>query len=266
MERVFRARGRGRGRSAGFALLCSLLLAGSSSPALAQADAPEPRLHLEAEITPFWQSRNRAGVPGDTGTRFDLRDLTGSGPFLTGRVSLEWDLRPKHRLQLLAAPLEISAQGTLDRPVDFRGVRFAAGTTTKATYRFSTYRIGYRYRLFDRERWQLRIGLTGLLRDAEIELAQAGVRQSESNVGFVPLLHLDGDLELPGRFRLKGEFDGFGVPAGRAFDIAVKAFYDLDPRWSLGLGYRSLEGGSDGSTVYTFAWLHFAVLSLRVGF
>jgi len=248
-------------------LLASLLVAaGGAGAARAEMALPAERFGIEVEFSPFWQSRNRAGVPGDGGTRFDLDDLTGAGPYATGRFVFEWNITPRHRLEAVAAPLELSGRGTLERAVDFRGESFAAGEPTRATYRFSTYRLGYRYRLFAGERWQLRVGITGLLRDAKIRLSQPGRSETESNVGVVPLLHLGGDWRLRGPFRLQAEIDGFAVPAGRAFDASLKAFYDVDSRWSLGLGYRTLEGGSDGDTVFTFAWLHYAVLALQVGF
>ena len=40
----------------------------------------------------------------------------------------------------------------------------------------------------------------------------------------------------------------------------------LSPRWTLGAGYRTIEGGADVESVYNFAWLHFGVVSVRYGF
>jgi hypothetical protein len=40
----------------------------------------------------------------------------------------------------------------------------------------------------------------------------------------------------------------------------------MGERWELAFGYRTIEGGADVEEVYTFAWLHFAVGSVRFRF
>ena len=45
-------------------------------------------------------------------------------------------------------------------------------------------------------------------------------------------------------------------------DATVKLGRDLDARWALRVGYRMVEGGADVDEVYTFAWLHYAAVSL----
>jgi hypothetical protein len=41
---------------------------------------------------------------------------------------------------------------------------------------------------------------------------------------------------------------------------------DLSDHWSLGLGYRTIEGGADNNSVYNSAWLHSAVISVSFRF
>jgi hypothetical protein len=36
-------------------------------------------------------------------------------------------------------------------------------------------------------------------------------------------------------------------------------------RWSILAGYRTVEGGADVEAVYSFAWLHYAVVSVSWG-
>ena len=45
--------------------------------------------------------------------------------------------------------------------------------------------------------------------------------------------------------------------------MAFKMRYDLTDRWHLGAGYRTLEGGADNDSVYSFAWFHYAFISLE---
>lgn len=62
------------------------------------------------------------------------------------------------------------------------------------------------------------------------------------------------------------DLDGLAAPQGRAFDAAAKFRYDLTENWSLSAGYRTLKGGADTDTVYTFAWFHYAAFSIAYRF
>ncbi len=77
----------------------------------------------------------------------------------------------------------------------------------------------------------------------------------DDNVGFVPLLHLDGEYRWNQKWRLNLNIDGSAAPEGRAFDVALKLKYDLSRNWTLGFGHRMLEGGVDVRDVYAFGWL-----------
>ena len=81
-------------------------------------------------------------------------------------------------------------------------------------------------------------------------------------MGFVPLLHLAGDWRFTSRWRLGLDVDALAGGPGRAEDAALELAYDLSDRWSVQGGYRTVEGGADVTEVYTFAWLHYAVLSV----
>ena len=50
---------------------------------------------------------------------------------------------------------------------------------------------------------------------------------------------------------------------GRAEDVALKLGYRATQRLSLHAGYRMVEGGADVASTYNFAWLHYAVMSMR---
>jgi hypothetical protein len=234
--------------------------------ACATSEPVQQPFAVEVEGAALWQSRNDVAIPGDTGTQFALDDLTGSGPFPGGRVELSWRLAQRHELRAVVAPLRISGTGTLDEPVEFDGESFAPGTATDATYRFDSYRLTYRYRIHDGEEWIWNLGLTAFLRDAEIELKQAGVAASKSNTGVVPLLHVAGSWHFAPDWRLALDADGAASPQGRALDAALKGYWRIGEDLELGFGYRTIEGGADNDEVYTFAWIHEAVVSLRFAF
>lgn len=224
------------------------------------------RLQIELEAGPVWQSRNDVAIPGDTGDQFALDDLAGAGPFPYGRIIVDWNIAQRHSVRALVAPLELSGTDTLDRSVSFDGTTFAAGQRTKATYKFNSYRLTYRYLLGCGCDWSFHVGVTAKIRDAKIELQQGDLSARNTDLGFVPLLHLGFEKRLSKRWRFAADFDGAAAPQGRAFDLAAKLYYDVDDHWSLGMGYRMIEGGADNDTVFTFAWLHQAVFSVAYRF
>ena len=224
------------------------------------------RFSLELEGGPVWQSYNDVRIPGDSGTEFSFKDLTGEGPYAYGRFTLGWNIRERHGVRLVAAPLRVTGSGTLDQPVSFAGTTFAAGTSTEGNYKFDTYRLTYRYQFLNKAAWRLRAGATLLLRDAEIELEQNSLKASDSNVGVVPLLSFAADWMFADRWTAMFDFEGLAGGPGRAFDVAIKLQYDLNDNWYTGAGYRILEGGADNDTVYNFAWFNFAFLSVGYRF
>jgi hypothetical protein len=138
---------------------------------------------------------------------------------------------------------------------------FAPGQPVEATYQFNSWRLTYRYRFTDRETLSLWAGFTAKVRDAKVELIQGRTTSRDTDVGFVPLLHLAADWQFASRWRLLFDFDGLAGGPGRAFDVALKLGHDVGERWRITGGYRTIEGGADVDAVYNFAWLHYAVVS-----
>ncbi len=223
-------------------------------------------LDLDVETGGVWFSRNDARIPGDAGTKFDLRDLTGSGPDPYVRLHATYDLNPRHALRLTLAPLEVEGTGTLSEDVRFRNEVFTADAPTTGTYRFNTYRLTYRWTFHDRGRWRWGAGAAALVRDAKITLEQGDREQSRDDLGLVPLLHLHGAFRVRDRLSLVLDAEGAWSPMGRAIDAAITARYQTDSGWYAMAGYRTLEGGADNDDVYTFAWLHFALAGVGYRF
>ena len=234
--------------------------------AIAAGPTDGRKFNIEIEAGSVWQSKNDVRIPGDSGTEFSFKDLTGTGPYAAGRLSLGWTIRKRHGLRWVAAPLRVNGSGTFDQPVSFAGTTFAAGTSTDGKYKFDTYRLTYRYLFMDKPAWRLRAGGTLLLRDAKIELEQNGLKSSDSNVGVVPLLSFAADWMFADHWAAVVDFEGLAGGPGRAFDAAIKLQYDLTDRWYAGAGYRILEGGADNDDVYSFAWFNFVFFSLGYRF
>jgi hypothetical protein len=238
------------------------------SPAMvASSTAGEPyHFAAELEVGPVWQSRNEVQIPNDEmGTRFSLVELGGTGPWAAGRLYLSWE-KGRHGVRLLLAPLIIHESGVFDGEVDFAGATFQPGILTDATYKFSSWRITYSYRFHTGKRWRWWIGFSAKIRDAEIRLEQGDVVSKDTDVGFVPLLHLRSDWRFAEQWHLILDLDAIGGGPGRAEDLSVKLSRDIGARWRLAAGYRTVEGGADVESVYNFAWLNYAVVSATYRF
>lgn len=221
---------------------------------------------LELEGSLFWQNRNDVRIPNnDTATEFSLIDVIGSGPYGAFRVEADFDVADKHGFRVVIGPLEVEDEGTLSEPVSFAGEVFFPGAV-EAAYKFSSYRFTYRYRFYGGDRWTWKVGFTGFIRDARIALAQDGVAAEDTDVGFVPLAYLQGRARINDRWRLNFELDGLGASQGRAIDVSAKVAYAFVDNWELAFGYRTIEGGADVDDVFNFAWLNFAVASIRYSF
>ena len=221
-----------------------------------------PRFAVEVEAGPVFQTRNDVRIPNNaSATRFSLRDLVGSGPWPAGRVYVTWNINARHSLRALVAPLSITGTGVPGTAIDFAGAHYLPGVGTQGTYKFNSYRLTWRYRFRQGARWTWWVGFTAKIRDANVELRQGGTTSRKTDLGFVPLLHLAADGRLAPRWHLILDMDALAGGPGRAEDVAIKVGYDVGRHWTLAGGYRTVEGGAAVDAVYTFAWLHYGVLS-----
>lgn len=248
-------------------ILAAALLMALLHPAAAAAQAARvPVFSALIEGAGVWAARNDVRIPPETGTAFSLVDLIGSGPSAIGRVEVTVGPAARHEFRFVYAPLGITGSGVPDAAIAFAGGSFAPGVPADATYQFSSYRATYRYTFYAGDRWQWQIGFTGFVRDARIALSQREVTAEDTDVGFVPLAHLRGRAAFGERVRLTLEMDGSAAPQGRAFDVAAMLDVHVTPRWFIGGGYRTIEGGADVETVYNFAWLNAAVVRTGIRF
>jgi hypothetical protein len=211
-------------------------------------------------------SRNDVRIPGSGGTPLSLSDELSSPAAPEFRVRAGVRLNERHLITALYAPLRLEARGSVGRELAFAGQTFAAGTPLYAVYRFDSYRLTYRYSFVRDESWEFAAGFTGKIRDAEVSLYGDG-SASKTNTGFVPLLNLHAEWRPGGaRWGLLLDADALAAPQGRAEDVLLAATWAVRPEVVLRLGYRMLEGGADNDEVFSFAWLHYAVLAADLTF
>ncbi len=241
-----------------FVFLTSCVLAGVIlSPLYAQ-------IYLDAESGRVYSGYNDVRIPGDGGTKISLTDDLETDPAFYFRGRIGYIAGGVHDISFLAAPLRLYADGTAPAYVRFDNTTFPAGTQLKARYQFDTYRATYRYNLINNGRVVVGLGLTGLLRDAQIRVESDTASDSYSNKGFVPLLNFRVAGVVAGPLGIIFEGDAMGAPQGRAIDIMGALSWAFDRHVTLRAGYRALEGGADNDKVYTFALLHFAVVGVEV--
>ena len=240
------------------ALLLLVLAIGTTD-----AGAEVTRFGARVEFAGVWQAKNDVQIPNaPPATRFSLVDLVGSGPVPAVRVDLYWNVDERHQVHALLAPLALEESGTPPTALTFAGEDFVAGEQVTATYRFDSWRVGYRYRLADGERGEAWIGFTAKLRDAEVKLVQGERSADDTDLGFVPLLHLAGRRFVTDTISGWIEVEGLAGGPGRAVDAAAMLRYGRRDGWGLSVGYRTIEGGADVDAVYNFAWLNYAVIAV----
>lgn len=205
---------------------------------------------------------NDVRVPGDSGTKFSLTDdlRTDSAPFIRFRIGRV--VGEKHYVSGFVAPLRLSADGTLNKTVRFQDVVFEAGSDIEADYRFDSYRLTYRYRVWLSPPYQAWLGFTAKVRNAEVAVRSTERFSSLENTGFVPLFSFHFEWEPRQRWTAILEGDALAGGPGRAEDVFLGLAYDANDRWTIKGGYRILEGGADVDEAYNFALIHFASLGL----
>jgi hypothetical protein len=104
------------------------------------------------------------------------------------------------------------------------------------------------------------------IRDAEIKIQSDSQVSSRTNVGFVPLLHFYMDWQWGSRWGMLLEADALAAKQGRAEDVSAAVYYRLKQNLRLKMGYRFVEGGSDGDEVYNFAWINYFSAGIILNF
>lgn len=229
------------------------------------AGAAEAQVFIEVEGGVAFTGYNDLAIPADTGSSISLKDDIESDPARAIRARIGYTFLGRHTVSFLAAPLTVYGSGTLEEDVSYRGKTFAAGSSVKSTYRFDSYRLTYRYDVIDTDDVTVSLGLTGKIRSADIAIMDDSGYAHRSDLGVVPLVNFGLRWHFSRPFSVLVDGDALVTPYGRAEDVLLALEYSTSDRVSWRLGYRILEGGSDGGgDVYTFALFHYAVAGVRV--
>jgi hypothetical protein len=243
------------------------LMAAGAAFAIAVSAEPAGRSFVELEGGIAFSGYNDVQIPSKEGTKFSLTDDVESPATPAFRARVGHTLFDRHTMFATVAPFTVRGNGTLEKDITFAGKTFAAGTKVDSTYRFDSYRLTYRYTFADRYYLKVAAGITGKIRSATIALMSDSGYASRNDLGFVPLVNVFIHWKPHDKFGLVLDLDALASPYGRAEDALFALQYEYSPNASLRLGYRVLEGGSDGGgSVYTFALVNYATVGLTVRF
>jgi hypothetical protein len=223
---------------------------------------------------------------GRDGTDLDYVDEGGQDVlFNFQRLSAEFSFNDRHHAIFLYQPLRIESEVVFDRNVDVYGTTFEAGEPVDLVYGFPFYRASYLYDFAPSEDMEIAGGLSLQLRNATISFTSADGQRRESNrdVGPVPILKFRARLPIGDQYWVGTEVDGFYAPIrflngdaesdaeGAILDASLRFGREISPAIEGFANLRYLFGGSTGvnpddsgpeTDGYTSNWLHFATVSL----
>jgi hypothetical protein len=203
---------------------------------------------------------------GSNGTLFSLTDDLSSPTVPFFRIRAGYLLNNKHHFSVLIAPLQLTAKGNIDSHIIFDNETFNANSALEAVYRFNSFRFTYNRRIIHKTNFNFGVGLSIKMRDAGTTLQNESYFQGDFSVGFVPLINLISNWKIADKISLQFFGDGLAAPRGRAFDLALTGNYKINTNTSASIGYRFLEGGSDGVNSYNFVTFHYAVVGFTYQF
>ena len=227
---------------------------------MAVGGVAEARFTADVETGPVFSGYNDVRIPGDSGTLFSLSEELETGVSVFFRLKLGYAIARKHSLSLLIAPLRLTGEGRVNRSLIFDDQEFPANTMLQSSYRFDSYRIGYRYLLHDAPKFQVGLGVTAKVRDASIKLESDSLSAEKTNTGFVPLASFMVRWRPARSVSLLLDGDALAGPQGRAEDVLLALEYNPCKSAGLRIGYRILEGGADVDEVYNFTLVNYLVL------
>jgi hypothetical protein len=228
-----------------------------TSPAMSQWS-------LDVETGIAWNWYNDVRVPGNTGTLFSLSEELKADATALVRFRVNYVWTERSRFSILAAPLRIQSNGTLDRPILFETIVFPSGAQLSTRFRFDSYRFTYAYQIHTSNRFDVWLGATGKIRSASIRVESKDQHAEKPDLGFVPLVNFEIVARLDEVISILFGGDALAAPQGRAEDIRLAVEAYVAPNVNLRVGYRVLEGGADASSVYTFTWVNYVIIGLTL--
>jgi hypothetical protein len=222
---------------------------------------PVEASNLTLELGQAFVGSNNYQIPRTFGTKVELGSQ--SIPFYL-RLRSVIDVSRNHEITFLFAPFSYQAIKKFNNNVQFNNELFFANQEVNIKYKFNSYRIGYRYHLHEAQTLLIKVGLTGKIRDASIEMSKDGKINRFSNVGFVPLLSTALEWIFIKDFKVILDVEGAtGGKNGWALDATTYVQWAFDSKFSGMGGIRYLGGGASVKTVVSFAHIIYGFIGIN---
>lgn len=179
------------------------------------------------------------------GTTVDLVDDLGlddseSIPALT--ASIDFPLFPEILVSYFA--VDSSASKVITKQIAYKGTTYNVSSYVSSAYDITHFEALLNFGLLKTETADLGILLGAKYFEIETTLTSAGVTQTESVEGPVPVIGIKGGVGLPGKFRVEGIGRGIVLEVADVdasiFDIDLGLHYDFSRFLRASAGYRYL--------------------------
>ncbi|MGQ0736104.1 MAG: hypothetical protein ACT4QD_20940 [Acidobacteriota bacterium] len=223
------------GRVARAAAIGVLVLGWPCTAAAQFRPAPNPaigeRYHIEGAMT-LWNadptlivSSEALGIPGDN---VDL--VTDLGIEQERLREFRLVLRPatKHKFRVHYLPISYEAQAVVQRSFVFNGQRYRIGLPVNTTANLKTYRFGYEYDFFYRDRGYVGVLLDLKYTDVQVNLDSPIGAEFTSAVAPIPTFGFVGRGYVTSNVSITGEFTFFKVPENLGGEDYGGRYIDYD--------------------------------------
>lgn len=199
---------------------------------------------------------------GQEGYLFDyVKEGGQDNLFLYTRWAMNFRYNERHVMTFLYQPLNLRTTQEADGDFQFNSIVFTEGTPLELRYGFDYYRASYTYDILEADDKELSFGVSMQIRNATIDITSTdGVqRESERDIGLVPLLKTRGRFELSNDKWVGFELDGSYAPikylngdvsdvVGALVDTSVHTGLKLKNGIDPFLNVRYVAGGAEGTT------------------
>ncbi len=153
----------------------------------------------------------------------------------------------RHLIRLSAMSVRRHAEHLLDKTIVFDNDVYRASERVDSELNLSMLGITYGYRLIRAERGELAATFGFEISDVEanVVVRSRSIRQSESGVGPLPMVGLEGRWDLSTRWSVEGRIQyvtaNISNVKGTVKDLRLAGTWRMNPHLLFGLGYRRLS-------------------------
>ena len=230
--------------SNGIGIGFSQLLGGNKQPR--DRDNFKPRYRVVFEFGPVVTDKNIVRAPSNSPDTLDLAALENEFTF-TARFQYEYYMGETSTWGVHYDPFGSTDFASTSESFRFGGREFVPDDESyfDTNYRTWDLRPFYKYKFFDNERFEARVGVGLQWTSVEVEIEQKANEDGALIAGekiaedlFFPTLHLSAGYRLADRWRIEGEVDGMSLDNTRYLNAAVWLRWQPTPIWDMAVGGR----------------------------